>query len=232
MPLKDKDKRREYQKIYQAKWYIKNKEKKDKQNKEWVENNREKQNEYVKKHRDKPSSKNKTHERNKKFKQDNPDYGKNWHQENKSDINKKNKKRMDEDVNYRIIKLTRGRTRQVIKNNEKTGSTIDLLGCSVDFLKERFESMFTTGMTWDLVLKGKIDIDHIIPCAIFDFSKPEAQKFCFHYSNLQPLWKPDNIKKSDKIEMEVLLTLDRNLLNEKTLKKIERYESKLKKQTA
>ena len=46
---------------------------------------------------------------------------------------------------------------------------------------------------------GKWHIDHIIPVDYyrknFDFNDPEVQKKCFHFSNLQPLWQSDNIKK-------------------------------------
>ena len=41
---------------------------------------------------------------------------------------------------------------------------------------------------------GLWHVDHIIPCASFDLSKPEEQARCFHYSNLQALWsREDNI---------------------------------------
>jgi len=55
-------------------------------------------------------------------------------------------------------------------------------------------------MTWDNYgrKEGQWSIDHIIPCAIFDLSDPIEQKQCFHYTNLQPLWHIDNLKKSDK----------------------------------
>jgi len=45
---------------------------------------------------------------------------------------------------------------------------------------------------------GEWHIDHIRPCSSFNFINEEEQKACFHYSNLQPLWAEDNIKKSDK----------------------------------
>ena len=35
------------------------------------------------------------------------------------------------------------------------------------------------------------------PCASFDLTDPEQQRQCFHYTNLQPLWAADNIRKSD-----------------------------------
>lgn len=51
--------------------------------------------------------------------------------------------------------------------------------------------------------KGKWNIDHIYPCASFDLNKESEQKKCFNYTNLQPLWSEENLKKSDKL-MEVL----------------------------
>ena len=75
-----------------------------------------------------------------------------------------------------------------IKNLKKSKSSIELLGCNVDFLKEYIESKFTSGMSWDNRGIHGWHIDHILPCASFDLSDPEQQKQCFHYTNLQPLW--------------------------------------------
>jgi hypothetical protein len=46
-------------------------------------------------------------------------------------------------------------------------------------------------------------VDHIIPCASFDLTDPEQQRQCFHYTNLQPLWAEDNLRKSDKLPHEL-----------------------------
>lgn len=40
---------------------------------------------------------------------------------------------------------------------------------------------------------------NIMPCAIFDLTKPEHQKRCFHFSNLQPLFALDNLHKNAKV---------------------------------
>jgi hypothetical protein len=80
---------------------------------------------------------------------------------------------------------------------EKAGRTRDLTGCSWEYLKAWLEAQFLPGMSWDD--RSAWHIDHIRPCASFDLTDPEQQKECFHYSNLQPLWALDNIKKGARL---------------------------------
>jgi hypothetical protein len=100
-------------------------------------------------------------------------------------------------VSFKIAYNLRTRLRTAIKNNKKTTTTLDYLGCTISELKIHLETKFTIGMSWDNY--GKWHIDHILPCSSFDMSKESEQKKCFHYTNLQPLWAIDNIKKSNKI---------------------------------
>lgn len=78
---------------------------------------------------------------------------------------------------------------------------VKYLGCSGEELNRHLESLWSPGMTWDnygLWRSGEPmtwHIDHIIPCAAFNFAKEEDIAKCFHYSNLQPLWAIDNFKK-------------------------------------
>jgi RNA polymerase-binding transcription factor DksA len=80
---------------------------------------------------------------------------------------------------------------------KKHGATKALVGIEWDGLAAWLQSKFLPGMNWNNY--GRWHIDHKIPCAAFDLTKPEEQKKCFHYTNLQPLWAFDNISKGDKI---------------------------------
>lgn len=102
-------------------------------------------------------------------------------------------------LSYRILSSLRSRLRIAIKNNSKTESTISLIGCDIEYLKNYLEQQFLKGMSWKNYGRNGWHIDHIVPCSSFDFSDPKQQKQCFHYTNLQPLWAKDNMSKSDKI---------------------------------
>jgi hypothetical protein len=91
----------------------------------------------------------------------------------------------------------RSRIWHALKHNFKSKSTLKLIGCSIEFLKFYLERKFEYNMNWNNY--GKWHVDHIIPCASFDLSNPEEQALCFHYTNLQPLWAKDNLKKHAKI---------------------------------
>ncbi len=53
-------------------------------------------------------------------------------------------------------------------------------------------------MSWDNY--GEWHIDHIVPLSSFDLTdKSQVNKVC-HYTNLQPLWAIDNLRKGDRDE--------------------------------
>lgn len=81
---------------------------------------------------------------------------------------------------------------------KKAHKTETLIGCTREFLMQHIQSQFKPGMAWNN--RGLWHIDHIGPCASFDLTDPAQQRECFHYTNLQPLWASDNIRKSDKWE--------------------------------
>lgn len=105
------------------------------------------------------------------------------------------RKRWRTDPAFRMAKNLRLRIRMAVKGYKKSDTTEKLTGCPISYLRLWLEAQFSLGMTWGNY--GEWQIDHIRPCASFDFSNSEEQKQCFHYTNLQPLWAADNLAKSD-----------------------------------
>jgi len=85
-----------------------------------------------------------------------------------------------------------------IRNKTKTGSAVRDLGCSMEQFLYYIEGLFQPGMTWDNYGKGGWHLDHIRPLSSFNLENPEEFKLAAHYTNLQPLWEFDNLKKSNK----------------------------------
>jgi hypothetical protein len=80
--------------------------------------------------------------------------------------------------------------------------TFEYIGCSVEDLRTHLENQFDKEaersghpISWEN--KGEWHIDHIKPCVSFDLELEDERHKCFHYTNLQPMWGPDNISKSD-----------------------------------
>lgn len=72
-----------------------------------------------------------------------------------------------------------------------------MIGCTADELEMYITKLLHTGMTIENY--GEWEIDHIIPISSFNLHELGECIKCFNYLNLQPLWKIDNIKKSNKI---------------------------------
>lgn len=99
-----------------------------------------------------------------------------------------------QDPQFRLKNALRCRIHKLLKGS-KSMNTMVLIGCDLKALKHHLEIQFQPGMTWDNYGFRSWHIDHIIPCSAFDLSKPEEQRKCFHYTNLQPLWMQDNLAK-------------------------------------
>ena len=107
------------------------------------------------------------------------------------------KRKKQTDLNFRMKENLRCRIYGALKGISKSKETMELIGCSIEYLKYHLEIQFTEGMTWDNY--GKWHVDHIVPCSAWDLTDTEGQKECFYYLNLQPLWAKDNLSKGSKI---------------------------------
>ena len=125
-------------------------------------------------------------------------YYKLYHEKNKKNKREYVKNKYKNNVLYSLKLKMNVRLHKVLKRNnlKKNYKFCDILGCSLDDFKLYFESKFTEGMSWEL-MGSKIHIDHIIPLSSAK-NEEEIYKLC-HYTNLQPLWAEENLKKNNKI---------------------------------
>ncbi len=114
---------------------------------------------------------------------------------NKKEINKYARERRKKNIKVKLLHNLRARLVNALKRNSKSKSTIKLVGCSIKYLKQHLEKQFKRGMTWKNYGKYGWHIDHKRPCVSFDLSKQNEQRKCFSYSNLQPLWAKENLRK-------------------------------------
>ena len=174
---------RECQKIETKKYKSENKEKIKQYNTKWNKENQE----YYKKYFEEYYSVNYEREKERK---------KTWHRNNKEYANNYQKRRKKQDVLFRIISQMRNSVNIYLKYRSK--HTFDIVGCTPQELKEHLEKRFVVGMSWEN--KNLWHIDHIIPLSSAK-TEEELYKLC-HFTNLQPLWAEENLKKSNKILVE------------------------------
>jgi hypothetical protein len=113
--------------------------------------------------------------------------------------NRYERRRQSTDINYRLAVALRKRLGVAIRNNQKAGSAVRDLGCTISYLRTYLEERFLPGMSWNNWSRKGWHIDHSIPLASFDLSNPKQFKKAVHYTNLQPLWAADNLAKGPRL---------------------------------
>jgi hypothetical protein len=110
-------------------------------------------------------------------------------------------KRFKADIDFRLKLIVAMRVRGALRKASaaKNARTLEFVGCSVAELRHWLEGKFLPGMDWGNYGINGWHIDHIIPLAKFDLSDPDQQAAAFHYTNLQPLWAKDNLRKGDSV---------------------------------
>jgi len=120
-----------------------------------------------------------------------------------------------QNINFMISDRLNKRVTASIKNNSKNSSVPEIIGCSIQEVRIYLESKFLPGMSWDNWSKNGWHIYHIKPCYLFNLTKDEEIKECFHYTNLQPLWAKDNLshtQHSDILKKIELTNKPRNVV--------------------
>lgn len=105
--------------------------------------------------------------------------------------------RMRHDPLAMVTRRARDLVRRAVRGSgrRKDSKTQELLGCTYEEFRRHIEMQFTRGMSWEKF--NRIHIDHIIPLATA--KSPSDVRRLSHYSNLQPLWASENLRKGARL---------------------------------
>ena len=115
-------------------------------------------------------------------------------------------KERNKDINFKMKHVLRSNMKSQlnkIKKGLKINKTFNYIGCTLEFFKNWIEYQFDKNMNW----KNHGDywhLDHIKPCASYDLSKQNEIYQCYNWTNLRPLNKEENIKKSDILDTNLI----------------------------
>lgn len=131
-------------------------------------------------------------------------------EKHKASVRKSIKARKLRDPGFKIACNMRNRFKEIMEVSRDPSRkwNSSLIGCDTRQLATHLESQFKRGMSWENY-GTHWHVDHIIPCAAFDHTKPEQVRQCWHFTNLAPLEAKKNMAKSDKIihpQLSLLLT--------------------------
>lgn len=145
-----------------------------------------------------------------------------YRKDNKDKLKENRKYHKKRPTNKILTSLRNRLNKFVFLKNSKSELRDEKLGCSKKFLIDWFIYNLEFDC-FDLDDFGKKwHIDHIIPCKIFNFDNQTDISSCFHWTNIKPLEKIQNLRKSSKIhwphifihEIRLRAFLKLNQLNE------------------
>ncbi len=203
---------------YKHKWYLKNRDRIIKNNREYYqinkaiisEKNKERycanydlimkqHKEYYKNHKEETSKQCKTYYE--KNREDILKYAKIYRDEHRKERNIYQGNRDKTDLKFNLDKKIGNAIRKALKGNKAGRRWEDLVGYTLDDLKMYLEKTMPNGYTWQDYLEGRLHIDHIIPISVHNYLNSEHTDFqrCWSLSNLRLLPAKENMCKNDKL---------------------------------
>ena len=137
---------------------------------------------------------NKRYARMKRRMESDPEYRVRIQNGNKKQV----KNRLKTDPLYKFRKTLSLSIRNLFKKNgySKPCKTSEIFGIGHSEFIQYIETQFKDGMSWGNRLEWHID--HIVPVSLGN--TVDEIKYLNHYTNLRPLWKDENFKKSNLID--------------------------------
>lgn len=134
---------------------------------------------------------------------------KHYYDKNSKEINlkkyKRDKQRLLTDSSFKSKKLVKDLFRNGLlrkgtnKNNSFFSYTEKSYADYITYFENNYPEEFA-----EITVKGKYHIDHIIPCAVYDFNNIEHIKLCWQPENLRIISAKENLEKNDKLDFELI----------------------------
>ena len=110
-----------------------------------------------------------------------------------------------------------------IKKKLASAYIVDILDCDYDFFVAWLTYQFTDEMTIDNY--GKYwQVDHVIPCSLYDITDKDELHKCFNWSNCQPLKSIKNSEKVNKFSADEVDSHEKKVIKYKKINKIKTNE--------
>ena len=129
-------------------------------------------------------------------------YQKKYYAEHKAERRVWMRKRTSTDINFRLARNLRSRMATAIRRHLKGIKVVSAgrdLGCTMDEFVTHIQLQWLPGMSWSNYgnREWNWSIDHIKPISGFCLSDRSEMLSAVHFSNLRPMWHPDNVRKSN-----------------------------------
>lgn len=99
----------------------------------------------------------------------------------------------------------------------------EYLGVDVFTVREWLQEQFLDRMNWENYGSVWV-VDHIVPLRMFNIFDENDLKLCWHYKNLMPLFKEDNLKKEGNVFLSYTLLMklkDKDYFYQRLFERIE-----------
>lgn len=125
-------------------------------------------------------------------------HSKRWKTYYNNGYNKILKSRFLNDMIYKLKQNQKSYIHIQLKKSKliKSNNINKYIGCHIEQFKKWLEFQFIDDMNWN---NKNWQIDHIIPVSLFNLNNELERKIAFNWTNVQPLYKDENLKKYNKL---------------------------------
>ena len=141
-------------------------------------------------------------EKLKQYQKNSIEYKKQWNKDNPEYQKERLRNKRKTDLKYNLNKKVSGGIYKSLKGSKNGRRWEIIVGYTLNNLVKRLKKTMPEGYTWNNYINGRLQIDHIIPISVFNFTKPEHTDFkrCWALKNLRLLPAKENQEKSNKLE--------------------------------